>query len=149
MKITGSADLAPAPEDVFPRLLDPAVLIRCIPGCEKMELVSEGVYSTLVRAGVGPVKGEFVGEVTLSDVVDRESYRMAVAGKSAVGHANGAATIKLEATESGTRIHYAGDAQVAGLIASVGSRLLQSVANKIARDFFKSLAVEVAAESST
>ena len=144
MKLVGSIELAEPPEQVFDQLLDPQLLARCIPGCRRMDEVSPGVYETEIEAGVGAVKGSFAGRVTLSDVERFRGYSIAVEGKSTVGYVRGAATVRLEANDGGTRVHYDGKAQVSGLIAAVGGRLLDAAAQKVARDFFERLAAEVA-----
>lgn len=146
MKLSGSAHVPLEPAVTFERLLDPEILARCIPGCQGMERTDEGTYETHVRTGVGPVKGTFKGIVTLSDVVAPERYHMAVKGRSLIGHTQGGAAIRLEPDGEGTTIHYDGEFKVAGRIASVGGRLVQTVARKQARDFFERLAREVAEE---
>jgi carbon monoxide dehydrogenase subunit G len=140
LRLSGSADLEGAPAEVFERLLEPALLARCIPGCEGMREVAPGVYETTVKAGVGMVKGRFDGVVTVADVVRPERYRLSIEGKSAVGHLAGEALIRLEATPAGTRVHYEGEPRVSGLLASVGGRLIDAAARKVARDFFERLA---------
>jgi hypothetical protein len=145
LKLTGTAEIAGRPEAVFDRLLDPAVLARCIPGCERLERVGEGVYELDVKAGVGAVKGSFRGRVTLSDVQRFHGYRMDLEGKSPVGLVKGGASVRLAASESGTRIHYDGEGTVSGLLASVGARLIDAAARQVAQQFFEKLASEVAA----
>lgn len=145
MKLSGTAELAGRPEDVFDRLLDPAVLAKCIPGCRRLERVGEGVYELEVKAGVGAVQGSFRGRVTLSDVQRFQGYRMDLEGKSPVGHVKGGASVRLEGIEGCTRIHYDGEGTISGLLASVGARLLDVAARKVAQQFFEKLASEVAA----
>ncbi len=145
MKLSGSAELERRSEEVFDRLLDPDVLKRCIPGCQRLERVADGVYELDVKAGVGAVQGSFRGRVTLSDVQRFERYRMDVEGKSTIGHVKGGATVRLEPLGERTRIHYDGEGQISGLLASVGARLIDASARKIAREFFEKLASEVAA----
>jgi len=143
MKLVGTAEVAGPRETVFDQLLDPEILARCIPGCESMTATAPGAYQTQVRAGVGPIKGSFAGEVALSDIVRGESYRMSVKGKSTVGYVDGGAAIRLESTGEGTRVHYDGDAKISGKIAAIGSRLIDAAAKTVARQFFTALAREV------
>lgn len=145
MKLSGTAELAGAPEEVFDRLLDPAVLKNCIPGCQRLEPVGDGVYEFEVKAGVGGVQGSFRGRVTLSDVRRFQGYRLDVEGQSPVGYVKGGANVRLAAIETGTRIHYDGEGALSGLLASVGARLIDAAAKTVARQFFEKLAREVAA----
>lgn len=143
MKLAGSAEVAGSPEQIFDKLLEPAVLTRCIPGCESMEETAPAVYDTVVKAGVGAVKGSFRGQVTVSDVARPHSYRLSIEGKSTVGFVRGGANIRLEPTTTGARIHYDGEAKISGLLASVGARLLDASAKGVAQKFFEALAREV------
>jgi carbon monoxide dehydrogenase subunit G len=144
LKLEGSAQVALEPAAVFDQLLDPKVLARCIPGCERMEKNEDGAYETLVSAGIGAVKGSFKGVVTLSDVVAPERYRLSISGKSPVGYIDGGALISLEPADDGTTIRYDGEAKVSGKIAAVGGRLIDAAARTLVRNFFDRLAVEVA-----
>ena len=143
MKLEGSAQVAGTREALYERLLDPAFLARCIPGCESLERVAEDTYDITVNAGVGPVKGSFRGQVRLTDQAPPEGYLMNVSGKSPVGHAEGSARLRLAEHEGGVRITYEGEARVSGLIASVGGRLVGAAAKKVAAQFFDKVAEEV------
>ena len=62
MKVEGTHELHASAERVYQALIDPAVLQRCIPGCERLEKTGENAYSTTLRAGVGSIKGVFTGD---------------------------------------------------------------------------------------
>ena len=144
MKIRGEASVEREREVVFERMLDPAILARCLPGCEKMEQIAPGAYRVTVKIGIGAVKGTFQADVALSDLEPPESYTMTLEGKSPVGHARGSASICLAAAVDGvTGITYEGDARISGTIAAVGQRLLGATANKMARTFFQRMASEI------
>lgn len=143
MKVEGTADISQPREAIFDRLLDPRFLKRCIPGCESIEEVAPGSYRTVVKSGVGAVRGSFKGTATLSDVVRPEKYTLSVEGKSTVGHVHSVAVLRLEEIPSGTRVHYQGEAKISGLLARVGGRLLEPAARKVAGEFFERLASEL------
>lgn len=142
MKLEGGAEVEGTVEEVFDRLLDPALLARCIPGCERMEEVEPGVYETEVAAGVGAVKSKFAGRVSVTDVNRPTSYQLTISGQSPVGHVNGSAAIRLESIGSTTRVTYTGEAKVSGLMASFGGRLIEGAANKAVASFFQTLVKE-------
>lgn len=145
MKLSGTAELSGSAAEAFDRLLDPAVLARCIPGCERLEEVGPGRYEVVLRAGVGPAKGRFAGTIVLSDIERPSGYSITVNGMSTVGHVQGGARVRLEATQEGTTaIHYEGEGRVSGLLASVGARLIDAAAKQVARKFFELLAEEAA-----
>ena len=147
MNVEGTAEIAQPREAVFDRLMDPNFLSRCIPGCESLEEIEPGRYKTLIKSGVGAVRGSFKGTATLSDVVRPESYTLSVEGKSTVGHVRSVARLRLEEMGSGTRVHYEGEAKISGLLARVGGRLLEPAAKKVAGEFFERLTRELSAEA--
>jgi carbon monoxide dehydrogenase subunit G len=61
MKVAGSAVLHAPVETVWDALLDPAVLVATIPGCERLETTGEHSYAMTVTAGVASIKGTYAG----------------------------------------------------------------------------------------
>ena len=59
MKIEGTHEVQAKRERVFAALVDPEVLKRCIPGCERLEKTGDNAYAATLRAGVGSIKGLF------------------------------------------------------------------------------------------
>jgi len=124
---------------VWAALNDAEVLKACIPGCEELTGSPEEGFSAVVKQKVGPVKATFKGEVTLSDIVEGESYTISGEGKGGVaGFAKGGAQVKLsDADGGGTELHYDVEAKVGGKLAQLGSRLVDSFATKMADQFFE------------
>src|SRR5215470_11974765 len=96
MKIEGTQELQAKRERVFQALTDPEVLQRCIPGCERLEKTGENTFSTVLRAGVGAIKGVFTGNVRLEDVRLPSHYRIVVDGKGQPGFLKGSGDLDLE-----------------------------------------------------
>ena len=142
MKIEGTHQLSAPRDRVYQLLVDPAVLQRCIPGCERLELTAENTYSATIRAGVGAIKGVFTGTVRLEEMRPPDHYRIVVEGKGAPGFLKGAGNLDLEAAGDGTLIRYTGDLQLGGTIASVGQRMIQGTAKMMAGQFFTALEAE-------
>lgn len=132
-----------ARERVYQSLTDPAVLARCIPGCEHLEKTGEDAYAATLRAGVGSIKGIFKGNVRLEDMRPPAHYRIVVDGKGQPGFLKGSGDLDLEQSEDGaTVIKYTGEVQVGGTIASVGQRMIQGAAKMMATQFFTALEAE-------
>ena len=139
MELKGSFDLAAPKQQVWDALNDPEVLKGCIPGCEEIDKTSDTSFSAKVTAKVGPVKAKFSGDVTLSDLDPPNAYKISGEGKGgAAGFAKGGANVFLKDNDSGgTTLEYAVTAQVGGKLAQIGSRLIDSTAKKMAREFFE------------
>ena len=53
MKIEGTQEVSAPRERVFQALLDPEVLQRCIPGCEKLEQTGDNAYAVTLEGSKG------------------------------------------------------------------------------------------------
>jgi hypothetical protein len=138
MELTGQHAI-PAPRDVVWQMLnDPDVLRQCIPGCESLEGNPDDGFSARVRMAIGPVKANFTGKVTLSDMNPPESYTISGEGSGGVaGFASGGADVRLADDAAGsTVLSYTARAKVGGKLAQLGSRLVEGTARKLANEFF-------------
>jgi carbon monoxide dehydrogenase subunit G len=137
MKITGS-NVVEAPVDrVWEALLDPAVLVATIPGCERLVATGDHAYDMTVTAGVAAIKGTYTGTCSLSDLRDRESLTMRLSGAGAPGTVDATVAVSFSEPEPGsTAISYDADATVGGMVGGVGQRMLTSVSRRMAGEFF-------------
>ena len=98
MKISGQNTVAAPVQQVWDALLDPAVLVRTIPGCERLEETGDHVYAMTVSAGVAAIKGTYDGTCALSDLDEPASLTMKVQGAGAPGTIG--ATVATSSAES-------------------------------------------------
>jgi hypothetical protein len=90
--------------------------------------------------GVAAVSGSFTATIVLSEQVPPQSYRLSVDATGKPGFAKGSAMVVLSPTPSGTEIQVTASAEVGGLIARVGQRLVEGVAKMTMDRFFSCLA---------
>ena len=127
-------------------LHDPKRLTNCIPGCEKMEEAGPDTYTATMKVGVASIKGTYSGRVQISDKQPPSHYKLSVEGKAAPGFVRGVATMDLaEQDGQTTKLSMKADAQVGGLIASVGQRFLSGIARQMAGVFFTNIEKELLA----
>jgi len=107
MEMHATRTLAADRAAVWAALNDAEVLKPCIPGCEELTGSPDEGFEAVVKQKVGPVKATFKGHVTLSDVVEGESYTISGEGKGGVaGFAKGGAQVNLSDAEGGgTDLH--------------------------------------------
>jgi carbon monoxide dehydrogenase subunit G len=146
VKIEGSSDIPAPRERVWAAFLDPAILARALPGCEGLEAIGTGEYKAKMKIGVAAIKGTFEGKVRLFDLEPPNRYKMALEGSGGPGFVRGEASMELSDVDGGTRVTYSADAQVGGLIASVGQRMLGGVSKMMLDQFFTRM-TEILAES--
>ena len=146
MKIEGSHTFDNVSRDVvWPMLLDPAVLAKVMPGCDRLEKSGDNEYEGELNIKVGPVQGKFKGTIALSEINEPESYHMEVNGRGPAGIIKGVGKLHLAEDEDGTLMTYDGDAQVSGRIAQVGQRLIDTSAKAIIRQSLEGLDQQVQA----
>lgn len=138
MELVGEQTIVAAQEDVWRALNDPAVLRACVPGCESIEQTGDNEYKIVMLAAVGPVKARFTGALAIRNAVPPDSYELVFEGSGgAAGFGKGSATVALAPSGAATLLRYQANAQVGGRLAQVGSRLIDSVAKKLALQFFE------------
>lgn len=144
MKFSGTRQLSASREEVWTKLNDPIVLRRCIPGCERLEKISDTQLTAAVTLTIGPIKARFSGDVQLQNLDPPEAYSIIGSGKAgAAGTASGRADVRLVAVGEGTELTYDVDAKVGGKIAQLGTRLIDATTARLTNQFFDNFASEV------
>jgi carbon monoxide dehydrogenase subunit G len=150
MKIIGNAQFAAPPATVYQALNDPAVLVRCIPGCHRLEALGDDAYAMTVAAGVGSIKGVYDGQVRLTDHDAPSTFRLNAEGAGAAGTIGADVHVSLVANdEGGTSVTYDADATVGGMIGGVGQRMLVGVSKRMAAEFFHNVDAALAGREDT
>ena len=143
MKVSG-AHLIAAPQDrAYQVLQDPAVLGRCMPGCEGLDRISDNEYAMRMKMSLGSASGLFAGKVTIADPNPPMGYRLIVEGNGKIGFMKGEGVLSLSPADGGTSVSFDGDVQVGGTIAAVGQRLLDVTARMLIKRFFEKVNREV------
>jgi uncharacterized protein len=148
MKMSGEEIIHAPREAVWKALNDTEVLKKCIPGCDAIIRHSPTQLEAKVTIKLGPVKAQFGGDVTLSNIDPPHGYRISGKGNGIAGVASGGADVKLEAVPEGTKLFYDVDAQVGGKLAMLGARLIDSTATQLAGQFFEKFAAAATAMAS-
>lgn len=145
MIVQGEFEFRGPRETVWQLLMDPAVLIKAMPGARTLDRVGENRYEGVMRVGVGPVTAaEWSVQVELHDLQRPESYTMQIDSQGPLGFTRGTARVTL--TETGpltTAMLYRADLQVGGRVAGVGQRLLEQVAKMLTKNGLEALSQEL------
>ena len=143
MRITGHHAIPFAVETVWNALLDPAVLVGTIPGCERLETTAADTYAMTVSAGVGAIRGTYDGTCAMSDLHPHESLVMRLQGAGAPGTIDATVHVSFAEADGLTTVGYDADAVVGGMVGGVGQRMLTSVSNRMAKEFFDNVATAI------
>ena len=144
MKLSGEQVVPASREAVYDAMLDPETLKGALPGCEKLEEIGPNEYLATMTIGVAMIKGKYDGKVKITDDTRPEGFTMHIEGKGPQGQLSGVGTVKFESLgENETKVVYDGDANVRGMLARIGSRVIQPAANMIVGKFFAELSGKV------
>lgn len=150
MELTGTERIQAPREAVWRALNDPETLKACIPGCESIEMLSPTEMKARVGLRLGPIKTNFEGKVTLSDIDPPKGYVISGEGSGGpAGSAKGSAQVTLTEEAGATLLSYSVTSQVSGKIAQLGARLIEGTAQKLAGDFFGKFNETVSATASS
>jgi len=133
-----------APRDrVWAAFSDPAVLARATPGCERLDPVGSDEFEATLSVGVAAVKGVYQGKLVMLDKKPLEGYTLRVEGSGRPGFVKGEGRLTMTEENGGTRVTIKGEAQVGGVIAAVGQRLLGAASRMLMEQFFSALEAEI------
>ncbi|MBI2081804.1 MAG: carbon monoxide dehydrogenase subunit G [candidate division NC10 bacterium] len=128
----------PVPRQRLWALLFSAEDLRaCLPGCERLTQVAPDTFEVTLTVGVAAVKGTYAGRLQILDQEPPGRCRLRLEGTGSPGFVRGEASVVLTEDAGGTILAIDADAQVGGVIASVGQRMLTGVARMLLADFVK------------
>ncbi len=146
MELSGSTVLSYPRRVVWQSLYDAETIRRSIAGCTELEWVSESELEGSIKKKFGPIKSTFPLNLSVSNVVEFESYTMSGSSKgSSFGYVNGEAKFRLADVDEGCELIYDAEIKMGGKVAQIGSRLMSSAARKIVGDFFDAFVAQIEA----
>jgi len=133
-----------APRDrVWAAFTDPAVLARATPGCERLDPIGPDEFEATLSVGVAAVKGTYQGRLAITDKRPPEGYTLWVEGSGRPGFVKGEGRLTLTEQDGSTLASIRAEAQVGGLIAAVGQRLIGAAGRMLMAQFFSALDAEI------
>jgi len=127
MKIAGSTLFDVPKEEIWRTVLDPASLLRLIPGCERIEQVGPDEYRGQVVVRLAGVAGTYTTRIRLVERDEPHGCRMEGEAEGAAGSIRGTAAFRLSEQDRQTRLEYEGLGVVGGLLGTLGSRMVEGV----------------------
>ena len=146
MKLAGQYILPAPPAKVWALLTDPNRLAKLLPGCERLDPDGPDRFKAAVKFGIAAISGKYAGTIEFAEKKPPTSMRMKLSGKGIPGFVDGVGHIELIEKGGQTELRYTGEAQVGGMIASVGQRMIEGAARKIVDQFFAAASEELKKE---
>lgn len=134
-------------DTVWRELLDMEGVASCLPGATITGTDKENIYDGSMRLKIGPMRVEYRGRATLSEV--DEAHHTAVislSAREAKGQGSAMATIRnqLESIEGGTRVNAQTDLQITGPQAQFGRGVIEDVGKRVLGEFSQRLEQRIA-----
>ena len=136
MELTATYSFPAPPSEVLSLLMDSNAIAACLPGCRELRALGDDRYQADLAIGVAAISGSFAATIALLDKVPPHSYRLSVEATGKPGFARGSAAIVLSPEEGGTSVRVTAQAEVGGLIARVGQRMIEGVARMTMDRFY-------------
>lgn len=147
MDFGGRYRVAATRDAVWTALNDTEILKACIPGCKRIDWVSESALELEVAVNLGVVHPTFKGDLFLSDIVPAERYRLTGQGRGGLlGKAQAGADISLADLDGDTLLSFAATGGASGQIMKLGKALIGNSAQKIIDGFFERFGDAMGAE---
>ncbi len=135
--------LAATPDKVWAAINDPVMLAKCLPGCERLDADGPDRFKAAVSFGLAAISGKYAGSLELAEKKPPYSMLLKMEGRGIPGFVKGEGRVALHAKGKQTELHYDGEAQVGGMIAGVGQRMIEAAARKIVAQFFEKFSSEL------
>ena len=139
MKLSGSVKIQAPREKVWNFLTDPTQVAQCAPGLDSVEIVEpDKKFRATASIGFGAVKATFVTDAEWLDLDPLQRAQAKFHGKAPGSVADGTSEMLLrDGDKDGeTVLDWSADVTVVGTIASLASRLMVPVTQKITGVFF-------------
>jgi carbon monoxide dehydrogenase subunit G len=138
MLIKGNVTIHAPRKKVWDFLTDPNQLAQCVPGVEKVEEIEPlKKYRGVVSVGLGSVKARFNGEVDILELDEPNRAKLKAHGTATGSAADAISEMKMsDAPDNSTIVEWSADINVSGQLASLVSRLMIPVSQKLAGVFY-------------
>jgi uncharacterized protein len=148
IKIEKSFQVPEPADQVWKVISDPRSVASCVPGAGITEAVDEKTYKGVIKIKLGASVTDYKGEAHI-ERLDDQAQEIEMIGKGQDVRGKGGATMKLTAKvralpEGGTEVATISELNVIGILAQMGSRMIQEVANQIFEEFTKNLRRQLA-----
>jgi uncharacterized protein len=135
-----------APEsaaEVWKILSDPRGVASCVPGAQITDAVDDRTYKGVIKVKLGPTVTDYKGEAHI-ERLDDQNREIEMIGKGQDVRGKGSASMKMigkvrEVPEGGSEVTTSSEVNVVGILAQMGSRMIQEVANQMFEQFTKNL----------
>src|SRR5690606_1377222 len=122
---------------VWEALNDTAILKASIPGCKRIDWVSDTALEAEIGVNLGGARPVFTGDLVLSNIVPAQTYTLSGHGRGGLlGMAQASAEIVLSDLGEDTLLVFAATGGASGQLMKLGKAVIGNSAQKVIDGFF-------------
>jgi carbon monoxide dehydrogenase subunit G len=140
MHYEGTFEVSASKEKVFSFLIDPKKVTTIFPDVENVKIIDENNFTLKAKVGISFIKGTLDVKLSLAEKIKPTFAKLKARGTGISSSVDLESSFNLEdAKGGGTLVRWAADAKVSGLMASVGSRLMDTASEKYVKQIVGSM----------
>lgn len=149
MRLKGDVTINAPRKKVWDFMTDPEQIGQCAPGVEKIEVVEPlKKYLGVVSIGFGAVKARFSGNVEILELEEPNRAKLKAHGSATGSVADAISEVNFsDGPDGSTLVNWTADVTVAGQLASLASRLMVPVSEKLAGVFYDQVKKKIEAQN--
>ena len=149
MRLQGEVTIRAPRKKVWNFMTDPDQIGQCAPGVEKIEMIEPlKRYRGIVSVGFGAVKARFSGEVNIIELEEPNYAKLKAHGSASGSVADAVSEMRLsDGPDGSTKLDWTADVTVSGQLASLASRLMVPVSQKLAQVFYEQVRKKIETEN--
>ena len=120
----------------------PELVAQCMPGVESIQPLGNDAFMVQATQKVGPLSATFESRLQITEKVAGERIAFNATGKAvrgAIGNFRAETVVRLFPTGEGTLVRVESEAALAGVLGSVGQKIIAKQAEKITAEFARTL----------
>ncbi len=132
MHFQGSVPIKASREKVWAFVTDPRQVGQCGPGVESIEVIDATHFKATAKVGIGFIRARFVVDMEFAEQEPPNRGVIKAQGQAPGSAVDATAEMRLsDGAGGGTVMDWNADVNIAGTLASLGSRLIEGTANKM------------------
>ncbi len=139
MHLEGSFETPAARMAVWNFLLNPHDIAPCFPDLQSLEVLTPETFRAKVKVGISVVKGTMDFDFRIAEKVPLTSAKLVGSGRGVGSTIEIQTTFTVDEVSSGTKVAWAADVVVGGIMAGLGSKLLDSTSSKMVTQVLENL----------
>lgn len=140
MHYEGSFDVAASRDEVYDFLVDPKKITTIFPDVQDVKVLDENTFTLKAKVGMSFIRGLMDVKGSVAEKKKPTMAKLKARGTGMNSSVDLDSVFNIEdGVKAGTHVTWTADAKMSGMIASVGSRLIDSAADKYVKQIIGTL----------